>query len=290
MRYEGVVYRPPSEANSVLIQATVGCPHNRCAFCSMYKDKPFKIRPVEEIKEDILSAKKYYGSSVQTMFFPDGNTILMKTEQLEDIFGYAREVFPELKRITLYGSARFINLKTPEELERLREAGLNRLHSGMESGDDVTLARIDKGADAAAIIEAGLKVISAGIELSEYIMIGVGGRERTKEHATESARVLNAIGPDFIRIRTFMPMAGTLMYTRWQNGEFGLLNPHEALKETALFIEHLTTPTMLYSDHPSNYAYVNGRIPEEKPAMLQAIERLLTMPETSFRPPAVGSL
>lgn len=290
MRYEGTVYRPPSEANSVLIQATIGCPHNRCAFCAMYKDKPFRIRPVAEIKEDIRSAKEYYGEDVDTMFFPDGNTIIMRTEQLEEIFSYACEVFPGLKRITLYGSARFMNMKTPNELTRLKKAGLTRIHSGMESGDDVTLSLIDKGADAAALIEAGRKVRNAGIELSEYIMIGIGGRERTKEHAAESARVLNAIEPDFIRLRTFMPMPGTALYTKWRQGDFGLLRPHEALTETARLIEGLETPSMLYSDHPSNYAYVNGHIPEDKQAMLAVIAKLLTLPETSFRPPETGSL
>lgn len=290
MRYEGIVYRPPSEANSVLIQATIGCPHNRCAFCAMYKDKVFRIRPVADIKEDIRSAREYYGDSVDTLFFPDGNTIIMRTEQLEEIFSYACAVFPGLKRITLYGSARFMNMKTPGEFERLRKAGLTRIHSGMESGDDVTLSRIDKGADADAIIAAGQKVRAAGIELSEYIMIGIGGRERTQEHAAESARVLNAIGPDFIRLRTFMPMPGTALYTQWRQGEFGLLRPHEALRETARLIEGLEAPGMLYSDHSSNYAYVNGRIPEDKPAMLAVIAKLLTLPETSFRSPETGSL
>ena len=274
----------------MLIQATIGCPHNRCAFCAMYKNKPFRIRPVSEIKEDIRSAKEYYGDDVDTMFFPDGNTIIMRTEQLEEIFSYACEVFPRLERITLYGSARFMNMKTPEELARLKKAGLTRIHSGMESGDEVTLALIDKGADAAALIEAGRKVRSAGIELSEYIMIGVGGRERTREHAAESARVLNAIEPDFIRLRTFMPMPGTVLYTKWRQGDFGLLRPHEALTETAGFIEGLETSSMLYSDHPSNYAYVNGHIPEDKQAMLAVIAKLLTLPETSFRPPETGSL
>lgn len=274
----------------MLIQATIGCPHNRCAFCAMYKDKPFRIRPVSEIKEDIRSAKEYYGDDVDTMFFPDGNTIIMRTEQLEEIFSYACEVFPRLERITLYGSARFMNMKTPDELARLKKAGLTRIHSGMESGDEVTLTLIDKGADAAALIEAGRKVRSAGIELSEYIMIGVGGRERTREHAAESARVLNAIEPDFIRLRTFMPMPGTVLYTKWRQGDFGLLRPHEALTETARLIEGLETSSMLYSDHPSNYAYVNGHIPEDKQAMLAVIAKLLALPETSFRPPETGSL
>lgn len=290
MRYEGVVYRPPSEANSLLIQATIGCPHNKCAFCAMYKDKTFRIRPVEEIKADLRVAQAQYGTNVDTVFFPDGNTIIMRTEQLEEIFRYTRQLFPHMERITLYGSTQFINRKSKEELERLKEAGLGRIHCGIESGDDITLSRICKGADAAAVIAAGQKVRTAGIELSEYILIGIGGRERTKEHAIASARVLNEINPEFIRLRTFIPMAGTVMYERWAAGEFGLLSPHEALHETELFITNLQATSLLYSDHASNYAYVNGRIPEDKPVMLSTIHKLLAIPEESFRPPESGGL
>ena len=291
MRYEGVVYRPPSEANSLLIQATIGCPHNKCAFCAMYKGKAFRIRSVEDIKEDIRTAHAYYGNDVESVFFPDGNTIIMRTEQLEEIFNFTREFFPQVKRLTVYGSARFINLKSPDELRRLKAAGLTRIHSGMESGDDVTLTRLNKGVTAAEIIEAGLKVRAARIEQSEYVLIGAGGRDRSHEHARASAAVLNQITPEFIRLRTFIPMEGTPLYDEWQAGKFVLLTPHEALRETALFIEALHSPgSLLYSDHGSNYAYVNGRIPEAKPAMLSTIEELLQLPEHDFRPPAVGGL
>ncbi len=290
MRYEGLVYRPPSEAGSLLIQCTIGCPHNRCTFCPMYKGTAFRIRPVEEIKEDLRAAREAYGDTVETIFLPDGNTILMKTAQLIEILACARELFPRLKRVTSYGSARFVNLKPPEDLRLLREAGLTRIHSGMESGDDVVLDRIQKGATAADIIAAGLKVKAAGMELSEYVLIGIGGRGRSREHAVASAAVLNAIDPDFIRLRTYIPIPGTPLYEEYRRGGFGLLAPHEALRETALFIENLAVTSRLYSDHASNFAYVNGRLPEDKAAMLAAIDELLTLPETSFRPPAAGSL
>ena len=291
MRYEGIVYRPPSEANSLIIQATVGCPHNKCAFCAMYKGKPFRIRPVEDIKEDLREARSYYGDEVETVFFADGNTIIMRTAQLEEIFQYTHELFPRLQRITVYGSARFINMKTPQELVRLRDAGLRRIHSGMESGDDATLARLHKGATAAEIVEAGLKVRQAGIEQSEYVLIGAGGRERSREHALASADVLNRITPEFIRLRTFIPMVGTPLYEEWRQGTFGLLRPHEALRETEVFIGALAAAgSMLYSDHASNYAYVNGRIPDDKPVMLQTVSHLLQLPESDFRPPEMGGL
>jgi len=290
MRYEGLVYRPPSEAGSLLIQCTIGCPHNKCTFCAMYKGVAFRIRRVAEIKEDLRLARECYGEGVKTIFLPDGNTVLMKTEQLIEVLTYAREVFPRLERITSYGSARFLNLKTAAELRRLREAGLSRIHSGMESGDDVVLARIRKGAAADEIIAAGRKVKEAGMELSEYVLIGIGGRERSREHALASAAVLNAINPDFIRLRTYIPMPNTPLYEEWRQGRFGLLSPHEALRETALLIENLDVTGQLYSDHSSNYAYVNGRLPDARPAMLAAIFKLLTLPESDFRPPAVGAL
>lgn len=290
MRYEGLVYRPPSEAGSLLIQCTIGCPHNKCTFCPMYKAAAFRIRPVADIMEDIRQARQYYGDGVETIFLPDGNTILMKTDQLADILRYAHELFPHLRRITSYGSARFVVLKSVAELQLLREAGLTRIHSGMESGDDTVLARIQKGATAAEIIDAGLKVKAAGIELSEYVLIGIGGRQRSREHAAASAAVLNAINPDFIRLRTYIPIPGTPLYDEYRRGEFGLLSPHEALRETALFIGDLAVAGLLYSDHPSNFAYVNGRLPGGKEQMLAAIAELLKKPESDFRLPAVGSL
>lgn len=148
MRYEGSIYRPPSEANSLLIQATIGCPHNRCTFCVIYKNRPgFRVRPVAEIKADILSARQAYGSAVRTLFFPDGNTIAMKTDDLCEICRFAKKIFLNLERITVYGSSQFIIKKGRSGLKRLAEAGLSRIHVGLESGDDVVLKRIRKGTD-----------------------------------------------------------------------------------------------------------------------------------------------
>jgi radical SAM superfamily enzyme YgiQ (UPF0313 family) len=257
----------------------------------MYKDKKFRIRPVADIRQDLNSAREYYGENVQSLFLPDGNTILMKTLELVEILSYARQLFPRLSRITMYGSAQFLNLKSLDELTALREAGLDRIHSGMESGDDVTLKRICKGSTAEQIVAAGRKVIQAGMELSEYVLIGIGGQERTREHALESARVLNAINPDFIRLRTLIPMPGTPLFESYQKGEFQLLGPHQALEETGLFIDNLTVEaTQLFSDHHSNYAWVHGRLPLEKARLLEKIEELLLMPESEFRPPLEGTL
>ncbi len=274
MRYEGTVYRPPSEANSLLIQATIGCPHNKCSFCSMYKKSRFRIRELTDIKEDLLAARQYYGEYVESLFFPDGNTIIMKTAQLLEIIRYAKELFPYLQRITVYGSARFVNKKSLEDLQSLKEAGLTRIHTGMESGDDITLERIHKGTNAAEIIAAGLKLKKAGIETSEYYLVGTGGKDRWREHALESARVLSEFSPDFIRLRTFQ-----------------LLSPHEALQEIGLLIANLHCDgTMVLSDHVSNYWNVQGRIPDDKETMLEGINMALTIPESRFRSPHVRQL
>lgn len=291
MRYEGTVYRPPSEANSLLIQATIGCPHNKCSFCSMYKETRFRIRDLTDIKEDLLAAREYYGEYIESLFFPDGNTIIMKTDQLLEMIRYAKELFPYMKRITVYGSARFVNKKSLADLLLLKEAGLTRIHTGMESGDDITLERIHKGTNAAEIIAAGLKLKQAGIDTSEYYLVGIGGKERWREHALESARVLSEFSPDFIRLRTFVPIPGTPIYQDYQEGIFQLLSPHEALKEIGLLIANLNCDgSMVLSDHVSNYWNIQGRIPDDREIMLEGIEKALAIPESRFRPAYLSQL
>ncbi len=289
MRYEGTVFRPPSEAHSLLIQATIGCPHNKCSFCSMYKKTRFKIRPVQDIKEDLLAARDYYGKYVESIFFPDGNTIIMKTEQLLEIFNYANELFPELERITVYGSARFVNKKSLDDLKRLKAAGLRRLHMGMESGDDIVLQKINKGTNSAEIIEAGSKLKAAGIQTSEYYLVGIGGRARWREHAENSARVLSAFSPDFIRLRTFAPERNTPILEEIRSGDFQYLSPHEALREIRVLIENLTCDnSMVLSDHISNYWNINGLIPNDRDKMLAEIDKALAIDECYFRSPNLG--
>ncbi|MDX2437378.1 MAG: radical SAM protein [Acidobacteriota bacterium] len=285
MRYEGTVYRPPSEAGSLIIQATVGCPHNRCAFCSMYSDKKFKKRPLAEILEDLDMALETYGSGVSTIFLADGNTAALPTGTLVAIGDAARERFPNLERITVYGSAKFLAAKSLEEWRLIGEAGITRIHSGLESGDAVTLDEIHKGVDSEAAVEAFNHVMAADIELSVYLMVGVAGLERWREHAEGSAAVLNRASPDFIRLRTFVPRLGTEWCERWQRGDLTLLNAHQALEETRLLVKRLEGPTVLLSDHVTNFLDVNGRIPDDKDMMLATIDEALEWSEESFRPP-----
>ena len=290
MRYEGPIYRPPSEADSLLIQATVGCPHNKCTFCMVYKKgPPFKVRPVKEIKEDLNQAKKIYGSRVRTLFFPAGNTIAMPTDDLAEICAYAKSLFLNLKRITTYGSSRYIYKKGLANLIKLRHSGLSRIHVGLESGDDEVLRRIKKGTNSSQQIQAGQWVREAGIELSEYVILGIGGKERTSEHTDATARVLNAINPDFIRLRTFLPKTNTLLLHEIRKGRFKMLSAHEVLKETRKIIEDLDVTSEVFSDHYTNYVNVQGRIPDDRDRMLKLIDKALMRDEDYFRPIYVGT-
>jgi radical SAM superfamily enzyme YgiQ (UPF0313 family) len=285
VRYEGTVYRPPSEAGSLIIQATIGCPHNRCAFCAMYRGVSFRRRALAELIEDLDLALEAHGPEVRTIFLADGNSAALPTDELVSIGDAARQRFSQLARITMYGSAKFLVKKSRAEWERIAAAGITRIHSGLESGDAETLRKIDKGVDPEAAALAFNHVMGAGIELSVYLMVGVAGVERWREHAEGSAEVLNRASPDFVRLRTFVPMLGTEWCERWQKGELTLLDAHQALAETRLLVERLSGPTVLLSDHISNFLDVHGRIPEDRQFMLEAIDDALLLPLDHFRPP-----
>lgn len=285
MRYEGTVYRPPSEAGSLIIQATIGCPHNECAFCCMYRDKRFRARPTAEIIEDLDMAVKAYGAGVSTIFLADGNSAMLSTSRLVAIGEAAKARFPNLERITVYGSAKFLVKKTQSEWRSIAEAGIKRIHSGLESGDPVTLAEIKKGVTPDEAIAAYTHVLGAGIELSVYLMVGVAGIERWREHALGSAAVLNAATPHFVRLRTYVPMPGTPWHDRWRSGKLTLLSVYEALRETRMLVEHLQGPARLLSDHASNFLDVHGSLPEDRKAMLAYLDDALTWPMNRFRPP-----
>jgi len=256
----------------------------------VYKKGPkFKIRPVKEIKEDILWAKKKYGSSVKTVFFPSGNTIIMKTDDFVEILKYTRKLFPYLKRITIYGSSQYIVQKGLADLKKIAKAGLSRIHVGLESGDDITLKRVKKGSTKDTQIKAGKLVKKAGIELSEYIILGLGGKERTKEHIEDTVKALNKIDPDFIRIRTFLPKMNTPILEEIRSGAFQILSPIEVLQEIYILIKELKVTSQVYSDHYTNYIHINGRLPEDKDTMLQTIEAALKRNEKSFREVYVGT-
>jgi len=290
MRYEGPIYRPPSEADSLLIQATVGCPHNLCTFCMVYKDGvKFKVRPLPAIQADLEEARRVYGDCVRTIFLPAGNTIAMPTEALAQVCGHARRLFPRLERLTVYGSSRYIYRKGLEKLRLLADAGLKRIHVGLESGDDEILSRIKKGATAQEQVAAGQMVRQAGIELNTYVILGIGGQERTDAHARETAAVINAIRPDVVRLRTFVPKIRTPLLADVLAGRFQMLTPHQVLAETVSLLDTITVPTLIASDHYTNYVHVAGRLPQERGAMLRTLKEALQRDESSFRPFFIGT-
>ena len=290
MRYEGPIYRPPSEADSLLIQATVGCPHNKCTFCMVYKKGPkFKVRPPEDIIEDMHAARKQVGSSVRTMFLPAGNSIAVPSEDLARICRAAREIFPLLERITVYGSAKYILDKGENTMRYLAQAGLSRVHMGLESGSDEVLRRIKKGADREEQIRAGQMLSRAGIQNSTYVMLGIGGKELTVEHAQETASAVNAISPDFVRVRTFLPKVQTPLLGQIEKGEFLMVTPHEALQELRCLIADTTCQTRLTSDHYTNYIQAQGVLPKDREWLLDLVDKALSWDENSFRPVYVGT-
>ena len=297
--------RPPSEAYSLLIRVTRNCPWNRCQFCSVFKGERFELRAVEEVKEDILAARRQaddiqkwaeqseYGAGViaryngivwlhddgvKSAFLQDSDSLIMKTEPLAEIVAFLYEVFPTLERVCSYARGKTVFRKKPGELRRIREAGLSRLHVGLETGDDELLAYVQKGATAEEMIQAGRKAIEAGFELSEYVMPGLGGRERWQQHASNTARVLNEINPHFIRLRTLRLGRGTPLCEKAERGEFHVHSIEGVLTEIRKLIADLdVTSELVTSDFVSNFfmGEVDGKLPEDKERLLESIDRSL---------------
>jgi len=308
-RYELTPIRPPNEARSLLVRATRNCPWSKCAFCYAlpYNREKFQLRDVEDIKQDILAMKsvakeitEWAGKNgyqsyieqaamhngipwltnegVKTAFIGDANSLIMKTDDLVKVIEFLYQEFPTLERVTSYARAKTVLKKTLDELKRLQQAGLSRLHLGLETGDDELLQHINKGTTAAEMIEAGRKVKKAGISLSEYVILGLGGEDRWKEHTEGTAKVLNAIDPDFIRIRTLMVLPCTPLEEMMEQGEFKPLSPEGILREERLLIELLEVNSEVVSDHISNYLSIDGKLPEDKKQMLERIDLVLDAP------------
>ena len=272
MKYEGKLYRPPSEAYSLIIQATIGCSHNKCTFCSMYKEDKFRIRSTEEIIKDLYLGREYY-KNVKRVFLADGDALIIKTEELVKILQAIKNIFPECERVGVYGSPKSILLKSKEELEELKSLGLGIVYLGLESGSDKILQDIKKGVNSQEMIDAGKKIKDSGIELSVTLISGIGGKEDSKEHAIESARVLNEMKPDYIGLLTLLLEEGTELYEDVQSGKFQLLSPIEVLLETKTLVENLEVENCIFrSNHASNYLPLRGTLMEDKELVLNQIE------------------
>ncbi len=312
--------RPPSEAYSLLIRATRNCPWNKCLFCHCYKGTSFSLRPVEEIVHDIDAAGEMrdyiveaswrlgyegnerlaaaailsqpYGDAClnnvalflyaggESAFLQDSNTLIMRTHDLVAVLRHLYNVFPDLKRVTSYSRSHTAAHKTLEELKEIREAGLVRIHIGLETGYDPLLQYIQKGTTAAQQIAAGQKIVEAGFSLSEYVMPGMGGRAMAEGHVRETARVLNEINPEFIRLRSLHITPTMPLWSHLQDGNFELQSEDDVVREIAGIIERLDVSSHLKSDHILNLLMeVEGKFPEDKPACLAIINEYLGLPD-----------
>ncbi len=312
--------RPPSEAYSLLIRATRNCPWNRCQFCPIYKGSKFELRAVGEIIRDIeavraigegieeMARKSGYGDRVRdvaamlcnqpqygpcvhhvaqwlttggkTAFLQDSNTLIMRTHELIQVVSFLRKTFPGLSRVTTYARSHTAAKKSTAELQELKDAGLDRIHVGLETGYDPLLAYMEKGCTAGNHIEGGKKVKEAGISLCEYVMPGLGGRKMSQGHARETARVLTEIDPDYIRLRSLHVSPAMPLWIKLQDGDFELQTEDEVVKEVALFIETLEFTGHLKSDHVLNLLMeVEGKMPEDKEKCLNVIDKYLSLPD-----------
>lgn len=276
MKYEGLIYRPPSEAYSLLLQVTIGCSHNKCTFCSMFKAKNFRVRKMEEIFADLDEARAYY-RHVGRIFLCDGDALCLSMDKLMAILGYIREKFPECERVGVYGSPRDVLLKTPEELETLRDAGLSIIYIGAESGSDKVLLDVCKGATAEEIITAIRRIEDAGIKSSVTFISGLAGRDNWEEHAVMTGKMISEAQPSYVGFLTLMVEEGTPLADDVKNGKFKLLTPEEVLAEAALMIQNINVEKtcVFRSNHASNYVSLAGNLPEDKDAMLALLRRAM---------------
>ena len=274
MRYEGAVYRPPSEAGSLIIQMTIGCARNTCRFCSMFKAKNFRIRPLEDVVEDLRMARRYYdGYLIRRIFLADGDALICKTDDLLYVMGEANKLFPECERITMYGAPKDVLLKSHEELVRLREAGLEMVYVGAESGDDDVLEFVKKGATHAEIAEAGRKLKAAGIKTSETRISGLGGRKYDESPAINSAKLISEMKTDYVGFLTLILESGAPMYDELKEGKFTYLTPPEVVEELKLFIKNVDSEgTVFRSNHASNYISLAGTFNKDNERLLKQIE------------------
>lgn len=275
MRYEGVVYRPPSEARSLIIQLTIGCAHNKCTFCTMYKDKRFRIRQISEIKEDFAEARRRYGNQRLRIFLADGDALVMKTEELLEIIHFAKECFPKTERISSYGTPSDILRKSEEELRALQDAGLELVYMGAESGDAVVLEQIHKGVTREEIIQAGQKLKRCGIASSITLISGLGGKERLKEHAIQSADLISQMKPEYVGFLTLMLDEPAEILNTIRDGKLTLLEPEDVLSEMRLFLQNVDSEgTVFRSNHASNYIMLRGNLNRDIPEMLAYLDEV----------------
>ncbi|MGI6153316.1 MAG: radical SAM protein [Christensenellaceae bacterium] len=284
MQYIGDIYRPPSEANSLIIQVTVGCARNSCTFCSMYKAKKFYVREMDDILSDLEEMSVKYGKFVDRIFLADGNALIIPAKDMVFLLTEIKRLFPQCRRISSYGAPKDVLEKTPEELKAIYEAGLELVYMGLESGDETVLKQVKKGVTAEEIVQAGIKLRQSGMKLSLTIISGLGSKERLQQHAEQSALAMNRINPEYASLLTLMVEPGTPLYKQVQSGEFELLSATDVMDELLVFLENCNSEgTVFRSNHASNYLALagtfNGDIDRLIEEVLQAKQSLRFRPE-----------
>jgi len=275
MHYEGNIIRPPSEANSILLQVTVGCSRNKCTFCGTYRGERFRIKSDAVIDADIAFAAQHCRRQ-RRVFLCDGDALIIPQKRLMRILKNIAANLPWVTRVGAYANAKSLKMKSAAELQALRAEGLGILYMGLETGDDETLARINKGADADTMVAMGRKARENGFKLSVTVLLGIAGRDRSQIHARETGRVLTAIDPDYVGALSLMLIPGTPLQKDYEAGRFSLIEPTEMLAELRTMIAHTDLSSGLFhANHASNYLPIRARMPKDKDSTLELIDRAL---------------
>ena len=271
--YDYPLYRPPSEGNSLIIQVTLGCSHNKCSFCNMYKSKKFTIKSLGDIKKDIDSFREIY-PYVEKIFLADGDALIISAKDLIYILTYIKDIFPECNRITLYGSPKSILNKTNEELKSLKALGLSMIYMGVESGEEEVLKDINKGVSGEELVKAAIRVKESGILLSVTVIAGIGGKEKSSSHGIKTGEIITKMSPDYLGVLTLIVEENTVLYYKIMNKEFLFLNDKEILEEIKILVENINVskPIIFRCNHASNYISLRGTFPKDKEFILNQID------------------
>ncbi|SDP17297.1 radical SAM protein [Desulforhopalus singaporensis] len=284
MNYIGNIIRPPSEADSIILQVTVGCSHNKCTFCGAYKDQPFTVKDSKTIDDDLNFASRYCRNQTR-VFLADGDALILSQEKLTVILKKIRRSVPWARRVSLYGNGLAIRSKTTQQLRELKSLGLDRVYLGLESGSAEILDFVNKKESPESMIAAGKKVKDAGLFLSVTCLLGLAGIEKSARHAIETARVLNTIAPNQVAILSYLPLANTPLGQAVADGSFTIPQPDKILGELRLIIENISgIKCQFHANHGSNYLPLSGRLPRDRQFFLDQIEKaqygkIATVPE-----------
>ena len=275
MHYSGSVYRPPSEAHSLIVQCTLGCSHNRCAFCIMSKDKHFSINPIEQVLGDLAEARAHY-LRIERVVLADGDALVLPMDYLLTVLDFIREHFPECERVSAYASTKALMKKTDEELRTLREHGLQMVYIGLETGLEELLKKYDKGVTARETVEHSLRAKAAGMTLSVTAINGMGGREQSEEHAVATAAALSRIKADYVAMLTLRVYSGTPLHDWIERGELTMLGPKELAAENRVILQHIDSEGSVFrSNHASNYLPLKGTLNRDRDALIAQIDKAL---------------